>query len=101
MSGASRRHARCVGFDEGRGSTIVPVWSVAWFGREFARGRRLLRTPVGASMLSGGVVLDLLGTPQADSVRQHVLERVRIAGAPPKEFSQEEAARSVDVRFLA
>ena len=30
---------------------------------------------------------------EADSVRQHVNERVRLAGAPPGSFSQEEAAR--------
>ena len=30
---------------------------------------------------------------EADSVRQHVNERVRLAGAPPRSFSQEEAAR--------
>ena len=32
-------------------------------GSELARGRRLLRTPVGVSSLSVGVVLDQLGTP--------------------------------------
>ena len=62
-------------------------------GSELARGWRLLRTPVGLDALrwcGAGLAWD---ASQADSVRQHVLECVRLAGAPPKDFSQEEAAR--------